>query len=148
MDTAFWLQLASPIIQAVFGVVVSIAGAFIARAMQARNLDAQWFEAISRAGGAAYAALTASGKPITSADALQAAARAGAQYLAERAADVIRAKGGRTDDELAQIAGAELGKLLAADPTIGPAVTAGANAALDAVRGVLGGATRLVEPGR
>ena len=100
-------------------ILASIIGTLIVQAMHKRNLDTAWFEAIGRAGGVAYNTLLASGKPVTDRAALTAAAMAGAGYLADRVAPQLATRG-LTPDAVAQIAGAELGKLLAADPSAGP----------------------------
>ena len=100
-------------------ILASLAATFIIRAMHRRNLDTAWFEAISRAGGVAYASLLASGRPVTDRAALATAARAGAGYLADRVAPQVAARA-LTPEAVAQIAGAELGRLLAIDPTSAP----------------------------
>lgn len=96
-------------------VLASRAVAYLAQ----RNINTCWFEAISRAGGEAYKAFLLTGKPITDVAALQLASAAGAAYLAARVPEIVL-KRGLDPAALAQIAGAELGKLLAADPTVKP----------------------------
>lgn len=116
-----------PWLNAVILAFVPLAAAIIGNRalayMAQRNIDTRWFEAISRAGGEAYKAFLLSGKPITNVPALQAASLAGAAYLATRVPEIVLARG-LGPASLAQIAGAELGKLLASDPTITPGVPA------------------------
>jgi len=110
-------------------IAAGIVSTFVIAAMRKRNLDTAWFQAISRAGGEAYGSLLASGKPITDQAALLAAAKAGAEYLQAQVLPQVTARA-LTPQSLAQIAGAEMKKLFAVDPTVGPgAATVTATAA-------------------
>lgn len=115
-----WLQAFALALIPVLG---GLAGAFVVRELRRRNLDTAWFEAISRAGGVSYAALVASGRPVTDRAALAQAALAGGQYLQDRVLPQVTARA-LTPEAVAQIAGAEMGKLLAVDPTVVPGQTA------------------------
>jgi hypothetical protein len=79
-------------------VVGGIASTAILATLRDRNMNTMWFEVVSRAGGLAYQHLVQSGRPLDK-PALTSAAAVGASYI---------------------LAQAELGKLLAQDPTIGP----------------------------
>ena len=126
-----WLQA---FLMAFVPIAGSIAGAAIIAELRRRNLDTAWFQAISRAGGVGYAALLASGKPITDKAALLAAAQAGAGYLQDRVLPQLQARA-LSPDAAAQIAGAEMGKLLASDPTVGPIAPLPAPAVLQNMAG-------------
>ena len=119
-----WL---SAFLMAFVPIAGSIAGAAVIAELRKRNLDTAWFQAISRAGGVAYSTFVASGKPITDKAALLAAAAAGGAYLRDRVLPQVEARG-LTPDAVAQIAGAEMGRLLAVDPTVGPAAAPSKNA--------------------
>lgn len=108
-----------PLANAVVLALLPILGKLALDELRKRNLDAEWYEAISRAGGEAYKALLASGKPVTDKAALAAAAEAGGRYLLVRKSAQVVARG-HDPASLAQVAGAELGTLLASDPTLGP----------------------------
>lgn len=110
-------------------IVAGVVSTFIITAMRRRNLDTAWFQAISRAGGEAYGEFVQSGKPITDKAAWIAAAKVGGDYLHAQVLPQIAARG-LTPEGVAQIAGAEMKKLIAGDPTVGPgAATVTATAA-------------------
>jgi hypothetical protein len=75
-------------------------------------------EAVGRAAGEAYRQMVQSGASITHSTALAAAVAAGCDYLAARIPDALKAAG-ITPEGAAQMVSAELGKLLAIDPTVG-----------------------------
>ena len=81
--------------------------------LQARRIDTTVYQAIGRAGGVAYSALLASGRPASDGAALAAAAAAGGAYLAGKVPDALLARGVADPKAMAELAGAELGKLLA-----------------------------------
>lgn len=108
-----------PLVNAVVLALLPILGKLALDELRKRNLDNEWYEAIGRAGGEAYKALLASGGSVTDQAALRAAAEAGGRYLLIRKSAQVVARG-HDPQSLAQIAGAELGTLLASDPTLGP----------------------------
>lgn len=101
--------------------LVPVLGGLALALLRKHGINTAWFEAIGRAGGASYMALLASGKPVTDKAALVAAAQVGADYLVARVPSIVASKG-LGPDALAQIAGAELGKVLGVDSTAGPGV--------------------------
>lgn len=100
-------------------VVGGVLSAGILAAMRSRNMNTMWFEVVSRAGGMAYQHLVASGAPIDKASLVTSAA-VGAAYILDRMPGTVKAQGLDTHD-LIGVTQAELGKLLAQDPTVGPA---------------------------
>ena len=118
------ISLATPVLSAVLLSILAVAVPLAYRkglaVLEARKIDTTVYEAIGRAGGAAYLAFVASGRPVTDKAALEAAAAVGGRYLQARAADAIATKAGAavSPGALADMAGAELGKLLAADPSV------------------------------
>ena len=111
-----WLAAA---VLAVGGVLVPLAYARGLAWLRAHALDTTIYEAIGRAGGVSYRALLASGQPATSPAALQQAAEAGGRYLMARVPEALAARG-VAPEAAAELPGAELGRLLAADPTVAP----------------------------
>jgi hypothetical protein len=99
-------------------VVGGIASTAILATLRDRNMNTMWFEVVSRAGGLAYQHLVQSGRPLDK-PALTSAAAVGASYILERLPGTVKARNLDTHD-LINVAQAELGKLLAQDPTIGP----------------------------
>lgn len=124
MALSDWLPLIStlavPLLTALGGYAVVL--------LRKHGIDTMYFETVARAGGVAYSSLLTSGRPATDPDALQAAAQAGARYLIGRIPDMLASKGVQPGDAT-QIVGAELGKLLAADPAtaIAPAAPPSVN---------------------
>lgn len=106
-----------PWLQAFAAALIPILGTMALGWMRQRNLNTAMVEAIARAGGEAYRHLASSGRPVTDTRAVTAAAEAGARYLLDRVPDTMRALGVSPEDA-AQLAGAELGKLLAVDPSV------------------------------
>ncbi len=119
MTSAFVNAVVVPWLSAFALALLPILGGYAMALLRKRGLDNAFFQAVSRAGGVAYAALLASGRPVTDRAALTAAAVAGASYLETRVPGLVEARG-LSPDAMAQIAGAELGKLLAIDPTVAP----------------------------
>lgn len=78
-------------------------------------LDARWYAAIGRAGGVAFQAFTATGKPISDTAAVGSAAMAGLRYLEDQMAQQI-AKRGLTPEMAQQIVFAELSRLFGQNP--------------------------------
>ena len=109
-----------PWLSALVLALLPILGKLLLDELRRRNLNAEWYEAISRAGGEAYKALLASGKPVTDKAALLEAAQAGGRYLLIRKSAQVVARG-HDPASLAQVAGGLVGSLLASDPTLGPA---------------------------
>lgn len=108
-----------PWIQAAVMVALPIVFTWGIAVLKKHNRDTRWYEAIGRAGGAAYNALLASGLPFNDPRAQKLAAEAGAQYLITRVPELMAARG-RTPADAVQISHAEMGTLLARDPTVGP----------------------------
>ena len=108
-----------PWINALVLALLALLGRMALAELQKRNLDNKFFQAVARAGGVAYTNLLASGRPVTDKVALLEAAMAGAAYLKERVPSLVAARG-LSPVAREQIVGAELGKLLAADPSLGP----------------------------
>lgn len=100
-------------------VVGGVLSPLVLAVMRQRNLNTDWYEAVARAGGVAYQNLVSSGRPVTDKTALADAAFAGAHYLLERLPLQSKDRGLEAPD-LAQIARAELGRLLALDPGVTP----------------------------
>ena len=111
-----WL---SAFVLAVAGVVVPLAYVRGLAWLKSRSLDTTVYEAIGRAGGVAYRALLTSGQPASNPSALKHAAEAGGSYLLATVPEALAARGVRPE-MVATLAGAELGRLLAADPTVAP----------------------------
>ena len=126
--------LATPVLSAIALALLGTLGTLAYRLgltyLEAHRIDTRWYEAIGRAGGVVYTSLAASGRPITDKEALARAAMAGAAYLTQRVGDIATLKA-LTPVDLAQIAAAEAGKLLATDPgvSVGGGGTATATAA-------------------
>ena len=133
-------SLVLPWLNALVLALVPVFGGLALALLRKHGIDTAWFEAIGRAGGASYSSLLASGKPVTDRGALVAAAQVGADYLVDRVPAIVASKG-LAPDALAQIAGAELGKVLGLDPTQGPGV-----ATVTATAGVGQTATASVAP--
>jgi hypothetical protein len=75
-------------------------------------------EAVGRAAGEVYKQIVQSGAPVTDRASLAAAVAEGRDYLQARIPDALKAAG-ITPEGAAQMVSAELGKLLAIDPTVG-----------------------------
>ena len=99
--------------------LLPVLGGMVLALLRKHNLDNAFFQAVARAGGVAYTSLLASGRPVTDRAALASAALAGATYLQQRVPGLVQARG-LQPGAVADIAGAELGKLLASDPSLGP----------------------------
>lgn len=105
-----WLQaFAMALVPILFGLGLAL--------LRKHQINTQWYEAIGRAGGAAYNAVLTSGAQLDSKAALAVGAKAGADYLAARVPGIVAARD-LDPAALAQIAGAQLGTLLAVDPTV------------------------------
>ena len=104
------LPYLSALVLGVVGVVVPLAYDAGRRWLEAKHVDTAVYQAIGRAGGVAYQALLTSGRPATDRAALLAAAAAGGAYLQATVPAALAAKGVAHP---ADLAGAELGKLLA-----------------------------------
>lgn len=104
---------------------VSVGFGYGLNLLRKRGMDTRFFEAVGRAGGVAYSALLSARGSPTDPAALAQAAQAGAAYLIDRVPQLIQARNLQPAD-VTQIAGGELGKLLAADPSITPASKASA----------------------
>lgn len=113
------LAAVMPWLQAFVLALVPVLGAYALSLLRSHGIDNVLTQAIGRAGGVAYTQLLASGKPVTDRNALASAAMAGAAYLQDRVPGIVAAKG-LSPGAVADIAGAELGRLLAADPAVGP----------------------------
>ena len=111
-----WL---SAVLLAIAGVLVPLAYLRGLAWLRAHALDTTIYEAIGRAGGVAYQALLVSGQPASNPSALKAAAEAGGRYLLARVPEALAARG-VASGAVAELAGAELGRLLAADPGVIP----------------------------
>ena len=112
-----WLQALA---LAAVGVVAPLLYVRVLAWLRARAIDTTIYEAIGRAGGRAYSALLASGRPVTDRAAIAAAAAVGGAYLMQTVPGALGAKGVADPAAMAELAGAELGRLLAADPTVKP----------------------------
>lgn len=131
-DPSFVQTLVLPWVSAFATAIVPVLAGIGLKMLQQRNIDTQWYEAISRAGGVAYNAVLAAKVNPASREGLAIGAAAGADYLLSRKPGIVASKG-LDPAALAQIAGAELGKLLAVDvnvqpvdtlPSVAPAVSA------------------------
>lgn len=116
-DDALIAAALAPWLNALLIAVLPAIGAWAVAELRRRNLNATVVAAMERAGGEAYRHLLASGRPATDPAALAAAARAGALYMLDRVPDAMRARG-VTESGAEQAAAAELGRLLAADPSV------------------------------
>ena len=103
-----WITAA---VLACLGVVVPLAYSRGVAYLRAHQVDTTMFEAIGRAGGAAYNAWLEAGRPAPGTPAFLVAAAAGGAYLQATVPDTMNAKGVTNP---AQLAGAELGRLIAA----------------------------------
>ena len=103
-----WITAA---VLACLGVVVPLAYARGLAFLKAHQVNTTMYEAIGRAGGEAYNAWVANGKPTPGSPAFLAAAAAGGAYLQATVLGTMQEKGVTNP---AQIAGAELGRLIAA----------------------------------
>jgi hypothetical protein len=117
MDDMEIAKAFAPWVQQLFLAVLPVLGAWAVAELRRRSVNATLVAAIERAGGEAYRHLLASGRAPTDPGALAAAARAGSLYLFERVPDALRARG-VSAEAAEQIAGAELGRLLATDPSV------------------------------
>ena len=99
--------------------LLALLGGMMLALLRKHGLDNAWFQAIGRAGGVADGALVASRRPAPGRAALGSAARAGAPDQQTRVPELVQARG-LQPSAVADIAGAELGKLLAVDPSVGP----------------------------
>ena len=117
-----FISLATPWVSAfvltLAGVILPLAYARGLAYLRAKHINTTVYEAIGRAGGVAYTAFLASGRPVTDRAALAAAAAAGGAYLESTVPGALAASGVTDPAKMATIAGAELGKLLALDPSI------------------------------
>jgi hypothetical protein len=93
-----------------------------------RQLSDAIAAAATRGAGLAYTLLLAAGEAAARPQVQNAAVSAGLEYVLNSFPDAITAKG-VTPDHIASMVAGELGKLLAADPTVGPNVTPAAAAA-------------------
>ena len=100
--------------------LLPVLGSLLVALLRKRGLDNAWFQIIERAGGVAYTHLLTSGRPVTDRAALAEAVLAGASYIQQRGPGLVEARG-LAPGAVADIAGAQLGRLLAVDPTVGPA---------------------------
>lgn len=106
-----------PLLNTLILAVLPVLGTMALQALRKRNINTEWFEVIGRGGGVAYASLVASGRPVTDKTAMAKALAEGAAYIVARKPDIVADKGlGQAAVE--EIAGAELGRLLAVDPTV------------------------------
>ncbi len=120
MTTTLLEGIIVPWLSALALAMLPVLGSLALALLREHNMDNAFFQAVARAGGVTYTALVASGRPVTDRAALASAALAGANYLQQRVPELVQARGLQAG-AVADIAGAELGKLLAADPTTGPA---------------------------
>lgn len=106
-----------PWLQAFAAAVVPVLGTLALAWLRRRNINTTVIEAVGRAAGEAYRHVAASGRPITDPGALGAAIDAGGRYLVDRIPDTLQ-RAGVTPEAAAQLVGAELGRLLALDPSV------------------------------
>jgi len=115
--TEFLTTAFLPWLQALAAAAVPMLGALALAWLRRRQINTTVFEAVGRAAGESYRHIAASGRPVTDRVALAAGISADGSYLLDRIPDTLRAAG-LSPEDAAQIVGAELGKLLAADPSI------------------------------
>lgn len=110
-----WL---SAFVLALAGILLPLAYAKGLAYLKARRINTVVYEAIGRAGAVAYTAFLATGRPVTDRTALAVGAAAGGAYLKSRIPDALAVSGVVTPEAMAELAGAEMGKLLALDPSV------------------------------
>lgn len=103
---------------ALVGIIAPLAYAKGLAYLRAKQVNTTIYEAIGRAGAVAYTAFLATGRPVTDRTALAVGAAAGGAYLKSRVPDALAASGVVTPQAMAELAGAEMGKLLALDPSV------------------------------
>lgn len=111
------LSAVLPYLQALAAAVVPIVGTLFLTWLRMRQQNTVLDAAFARAGAEAYKQIATSGRSITDPEVIARAVEAGGLYLLDRVPDTLRARG-VTPEGAAQIVGAELGKLLAADPSV------------------------------
>ena len=99
-------QLIAPALVPVIGYLLAL--------LRTWHINATVLRAVARGAGAAYLSMVESRRGVTS------AVDAGAAYVETRVPDTLR-KAGLDSGAVKQLVRGELGKLLAADPTVGPA---------------------------
>ncbi|WP_419900666.1 hypothetical protein [Roseomonas sp. USHLN139] len=97
-------------------VLTGIGGALVAE-LRKRGFNTDIWETVGRGGGLAYTRIVQSGQPISTPGLIAGAVAEGAEYVAERVPDTLR-KRGVTPEAVTAMVAAQLGKLLAGDPTI------------------------------
>lgn len=89
--------------------------------LRQHQVNTRVIEAVGRAAGEAYKHMVQTGASATSPASLASSVAEGRAYLLARIPDTLKAAG-LTPDAAAQMVSAELGKLLAIDPTVGVGV--------------------------
>lgn len=97
--------------------LASVCFPLLVAALRKRNINTTIIEAVGRAAGGAYLSIVQSGLSVRDPQVITKAIAVGGAYLAERIPETL-AQAAVTPAGAAQMVGAELGKLLAADPTV------------------------------
>lgn len=111
------LAILLPWLEALAAAMVPVVGTVFLSWLQKRHQHGVLDSAFARAGAEAYRQIATSGRSITDPEVVAKAVQAGSLYLLDLVPDTMRARG-VTPEAAEQIVGAELGKLLAADPAV------------------------------
>lgn len=141
-----WLPMLQPIALALIPVVLAAFGAWARGWLTHRGYRTDVLDALTRGAAAGYADMVTRGARVTDPGALKAAMTVGVEYALNLVPDKMVAVG-VTDTAAAHIVGAELGKLLAIDPTVtvGAGSTASATAGPGQAATAQAGSVRLEE---
>lgn len=113
------LALLQPLLLAALPIVVGIVGSLIRAEMVKKNIRTDVFDAATRAAAVGYAWMTKQNKSIRDPMAVAQAVGMGLDYMAKHLPEKMQAIG-MTSAVATDVVGAEIDKLIAADPTIGP----------------------------
>lgn len=111
---------ALPYVLALIGSVATALFGWLVQVMRKHNINTTIIEALGRAGGLAYAELVKSNK-LGQAKSISEAVKVGEDFMRDQVPDAMKSAG-VTPNAVSKMVTGELGKLLAADPTVGAGV--------------------------
>ena len=108
---------ALPYVQTVILAILPVIATWAAAELRRRGVNDTVVQALGRAGGEAYKQLVTKSATITDVTSLENAIHTGTAYMQKMIPDTLH-NAGITPDAIGSMVSAELGKLLAADPTV------------------------------